>query len=154
MKRSTSVDTFQVFDIQNPSEIDEDITITDDSSGTTVSYHCHACCNNPNNSATTCLLQSTRPALESSVYEDAIWFSHCPSSSNIDEDMTILVSTIMKQYQKILFTSSQYTWRTLKSATIGKMTSERDNCNDFRISLVKIDPAVLEIRLVVPLPSE
>jgi hypothetical protein len=71
--------------------------------------------------------------------------------------MTILVSTIMKQYQKILFTSSQYTWRNLKSVTIGKTTSEtysRDHENDFRISLVKIDPAVLEIRLVAPLPSE
>jgi hypothetical protein len=156
LKRSTSLDTFQVFDIQNPSEIDEDITIPDDSSGTTVSHHYHACYNNHKNSATTCPFQSARPALKSSVYEDAIWLSHCPSPSNIDEDMTIIVSTIIKQYQKILFTSSQYTWRTLKSVTIGKTTSEtysQDHENDFRISLVKMDPTVLEIRLVVPLSS-
>jgi hypothetical protein len=33
LERSTSIDTFQVFDIRNPMEIDEDTTISDDSNG-------------------------------------------------------------------------------------------------------------------------
>jgi hypothetical protein len=31
LKRSTAVDTFQVFDIQNPTKIDENTTVPDDS---------------------------------------------------------------------------------------------------------------------------
>jgi hypothetical protein len=94
--------------------------------------------------------------LESSNYEDAIRISHCANTGYIGGDMAILVSTIMNQHQRILFTSPQYTWRTPKSVPIGETTSGTyfpSHDNDFRISLVKIDPAVHEIWLVVPLSS-
>jgi hypothetical protein len=102
-------------------------------------------------------VQICRTSVRLSDHKDAIQISHCPNPGDIGGDMTILVSTIMKQHQKILFTSSQYTWRTPKTVSIGTMTSgtySRGHGNDFRISLVKIDPAALEIWLVVPLSSE
>jgi hypothetical protein len=94
--------------------------------------------------------------LEISNHEDAIRISHCANTGYIGGDMAILVSTIMNQHQRILFTSPQYTWRTPKSVPIGETTSGtyfQGHDNDFRISLVKIDPAVHEIWLVVPLSS-
>jgi hypothetical protein len=65
--------------------------------------------------------------------------------------MAIIENTIMKQLRKFSFTSPQYTWRTFKSVSIGTMTSGmhfQSRGNDFYISYVKIEPVVLEIRLV------
>jgi hypothetical protein len=66
--------------------------------------------------------------------------------------MAFPVSIIMEQFRKFPFPSSQLAWRRSKTVPIGTVASGihfKRIGNDFRVSHIKIEPAVLEIWLVV-----
>jgi hypothetical protein len=82
LERSTSVDVFQVFDLQNPTKIDEDTTIL-----AIIIEHkfvkkpCSP--KNCNNATTVRLIHIAGSALENSDHGDAIQVFHHPNLGDI-----------------------------------------------------------------------